>query len=420
VGSGWTAHAFAALALPGFRRFLLGHAASVHGFWMRVAAQAWLVYEITGSKAALGGVTAAGLLPTVVLAPWAGTLADRHDKRAMLVLVAVGTLLGNLALAVAMLLGRVEVLHVLLAAVTVGCFRAIEMPVRQAYVIDVVGREHLGNALALQAGTFNVGRVVGPALAGLVLATVGTAACYLVVAALSALAGLTLASLPRSPRPAWPASGGAWSQLVEGLAYVRGEPRIRRMMLLMGASMVCAWVYTGMLAALTSETYGLDERGYGVWMGLSGVGALAGALWVSGRSGRQPSSPALLGRLVALGGASVVVLALSPSAWLALPALLLAAFCQVAFMSSSNTQVQGIVPDALRGRVMGLWVFTFGATAPLGSLLVGQLAEALGLATALGGCGAVAVLVGLTLGGGANGPEPAPGPAAAAPDLDPD
>ena len=420
MASGWTAHAFAALAVPTFRRFLLGHAASVHGFWMRVAAQAWLVYEITGSKAALGGVTAAGLLPTVLLAPWAGALADRHDKRALLVLVAVGTLLGNLALALAMLVGQVEVLHVLLAAVTVGAFRAIEMPVRQAYVIDVVGREHLGNALALQASTFNVGRIVGPALAGVVLATLGTAACYLVVAALAALSGLTLARLPPSPRPAEPPRGGAWAQLAEGLAYVRGEPRIRRLMLLMGASMVCAWVYTGMLAALTREGYGLDERGYGVLMGISGVGALGGALWVSGRAARRPATPRLLGRLVALGGASVIALAWLPNAWLAAPALVFAAFCQVAFMSSSNTQVQGIVPDALRGRVMGLWVFTFGATAPLGSFLVGQLAEALGLAWALSGCGALAILVGLTFGGGAD-LRPAPVRAAdATPDLHPD
>lgn len=395
MGGGWTAHAFAALRVPRFRLFLLGHVASVHGFWMRVAAQAWLVYELTGSKAALGGVTAAGLLPTVLLAPWAGALADRHDKRALLLLVAAGTLLGNLGLGLMVLVGRPEVSHVLVAAVTVGSFRAIEMPVRQAYVIDVVGREVLGNALALQASTFNIGRILGPALAGLVLATLGTGACYLVVAALSALAGFTLTRLPAAPRHGPPASGGSWAQLREGFLYVSGETRTRALMLLMGASMIFAWVYTGMLAALARESYGLEERGYGVLMGVSGVGALAGALWVSGRATRFPATPRLLGRLVSLGGLSVVALALAADAWAAVVPLMLAAFFQVAFMSSSNTVVQARVPDALRGRVMGLWVFTFGATAPLGSLLVGHLAEAFDLRVALLTCGAAAVITGL-------------------------
>lgn len=397
MASGWTAHAFAALRFAAFRRFLLGHAASVHAFWMRVAAQAWLVYEITGSKAALGGVTAAGLLPTVLLAPWAGALADRHDKRRLLLLVAGGTLLGNLALGVLLLLGEVQVLHVVCAAVVVGCFRAIEMPVRQAYVVEVVGREHLGNALALQASAFNVGRIVGPALAGLLLATLGTAACYLVAAACSLTAGVTLAGLPASPRHPHPHGHGAWAQLLEGLRFVHATPRIRHLMLLMGVSMLTAWTYTGMLAALTVEAYGLREGAYGVLMGLSGVGALSGALWVSARASHRPLSPRGLGLLVALGGACVVALALLPSLWLALPPLLLAAFCQVAFMSSSNALVQVQVPDRLRGRVMGLWVFVFGATAPLGSVLVGSLAEALGLVTALCACGTLAVASGLLL-----------------------
>lgn len=397
MASGWTAHAFAALRVPTFRRFLLGHAASVHAFWMRVAAQAWLVYEITGSKAALGGVTAAGLLPTVVLAPWAGALADRHDKRSLLLVVAGGTLVGNLALGLLLLLGQVEVLHVVAAALTVGCFRALEMPVRQAYVVEVVGREHLGNALALQASTFNVGRILGPALAGLLLATLGTASCYLLAAGCSLAAGLTLWGLPRAQHAVQPHAGGAWAHLLEGLRFVRGTPRIRHLMLLMGASMLSAWTYTGMLAALTVEGYGLGEGAYGLLMGLSGVGALSGALWVSARAAHRPLGPPALGRLVALGGASVVLLALVGSIWLALLPLLLAAFCQVAFMSSSNALVQAEVPDGLRGRIMGLWVFVFGASAPLGSVLVGALAQALGLSLALSACGALAVACGLLL-----------------------
>jgi MFS family permease len=395
VGGAWTARAFAALALPRFRRFLLGHVASVHAFWMRVAAQGWLVYELTGSTAALGGVTAAGLVPSVVLAPWAGALADRHDKRRLLLVCTLGTLTGNGAMAALLFTGGVSVGLVTLAALWVGCFRAVEMPVRQAYVVDVVGRDVLGNAIALQASTFNVGRIVGPALAGVLIAALGIGGCYAAAGALSLGTLFTLLGLPSSPVHAHAGARGALAQLVEGLSYVRGHALIRRMMLLMGGSMLCAWVYTGMLAALARESYGLDERGYGLLMGLSGVGALAGALWVSGRALRHAADAGLLARLVGLGGLSVAALALAPSAaWGAAP-LLAAAFCQVAFMSSSNTRIQAEVEDHLRGRVMGLWVFTFGATLPLGSLLVGHLAQVVGLRHALLVCGGLAVALAL-------------------------
>lgn len=394
----WSARTFAALAQPRFRHFLLGHATSVHAFWMRIAAQGWLVYELTGSKAALGAVSAAGLLPTVLISPLAGALADRYDKRRLLVLGALGTMAANLGLAVVILLGHATVLLIGVTAVVVGCLRAVEMPVRQAYVVDVVGREVLGNALALQASVFNLARVLGPALAGLVLAGLGEGVCYLVIAGLSLLTALTLSRLPATARREAGDGSGAFAQLREGLRYVLGHPRVRVQMQLMGASMVLAWTYTGMLPALAQDAYGLEERGYGLLMAISGAGALAGALWVGGRAGHIASGVNLLVRLVGLGALSVAGLALAPSALLGAVPLLLAAFFQVAFMATSNTLLQSDVPDHLRGRVMGLWVFTFGATAPAGSLLMGFLAEHLGLRTALTTTSLTAVVLAALLG----------------------
>jgi predicted MFS family arabinose efflux permease len=380
---GWAQNAFAALKVPAFRRFLLGHAVSVHAFWMRIAAQAWLVFELTGSEAALGGVTAAGLLPTVVISPLAGALADRYDKRRLLMGVAIGTLLANLALAAVIFAGEVHVSHVVATAVAVGCFRAVEMPVRQAFVVEVVGHDTLPNAIALVASTFNLARVLGPALAGFLLAGAGTGTCYAVIGLLSGATAVTLALLPRRKHAQPPAPHGTWAQMRKGFAYVAAHRHVRLLVLLMGSSMVFAWTYTGMLAALAQDAYGLQERGYGALMGVSGVGALAGALWVSGRAAHGPAETAMLVRCVGLGALAVAGLALAPNAWLAGIALAVAAFCQVAFMSSSNTQIQREVPDALRGAVMGLWVFTFGATAPLGALLVGLAAQRVGLRTAL-------------------------------------
>jgi predicted MFS family arabinose efflux permease len=394
----WAQRTFASLRLPAFRTFLLGHTVSVHAFWMRITAQAWLVFELTGSKAALGGVTAAGLLPTVVISPMAGALADRYDKRRLLMLVALGMLAANLALAVVLFLGDVRVSHVVATAIVVGCLRAVEMPVRQAYVVEVAGHDTLPNAIALVASTFNLARILGPALAGFLLAWAGTDVCYAVIGLLSGATAVTLARLPSRPRAAGPAGHGTWAQMRKGFTYVAAHKHVRLLVLLMGSSMVLAWTYTGMLAALAQESYGLEERGYGVLMGVSGVGALAGALWVSGRTAHGPAETTMLVRCVGLGALAVAGLALAPNAWVAGPALLIAAFCQVAFMSSSNTQIQREVPDALRGAVMGLWVFTFGATAPLGALLVGLAAERVGLRRALLGGALAAVALTLVLG----------------------
>src|SRR5687768_5590607 len=183
---------------------------------MRIAAQAWLVFELTGSEAALGGVTAAGLLPTVVISPLAGALADRYDKRRLLMGVALGTLLANLALAAVIFAGEVRVSHVVATAVAVGCFRAVEMPVRQAFV----GHDTLPNAIALVASTFNLARVLGPALAGFLLAGAGTGTCYAVIGLLSGATAVTLALLPRKKRTHPPALHGTWAQMRKGFAYV--------------------------------------------------------------------------------------------------------------------------------------------------------------------------------------------------------
>lgn len=393
---GWAQRAFAALRLPAFRTFLLGHTVSVHAFWMRITAQAWLVFELTGSKAALGGVTAAGLLPTVLISPMAGALADRYDKRRLLMAVALGTLVANLALAAVLLWGDVRVAHVVATAAVIGALRAVEMPVRQAYVVEVAGHDTLPNAIALVASTFNLARVLGPSLAGLLLAVASTGTCYVVIGLLSGATAVTLARLPSRARAGPPPAHGTWAQLRQGVHYVAGHRHVRLLVLLMGSSMVLAWTYTGMLAALAQESFGLEERGYGVLMGVSGVGALAGALWVSGRTAHGPAEVTMLVRCVGVGALGVAGLALAPNAWLGGAALMVASFCQVAFMASSNTQIQREVPDALRGSVMGLWVFTFGATAPVGALLVGFAAERVGLRLALLG-GALAA-VGLTLG----------------------
>lgn len=393
----WRRRAFAALAQPAFRVFLTGHLASVFAFWMRIAAQGWLVYALTGSKAQLGLVSAAGLLPTVLISPLAGAWADRHDKRRLLIGAALGTLLANLALAAVILSGQVRVLHVVVTAVVVGALRAVEMPVRQAYVVEVVGREGLGNALALVASTFNLARVLGPTFAGLMLAGLGTGPCYVLIGLLSGGTMLTLARLPSSPPPAVLTMEGPWAHLAEGVRYVAGHARIRWQMALMGASMLLTFTYTGMLPALSQDAFHLAERGYGVLMGLSGVGALAGALWVSGRAGHAQADLRMLVRCMGLGALCVTGLALSPHAWVAGLPLALAAFFQVAFMASSNTVIQAEVPDHLRGRVMGLWVLVFGATAPLGNLGIGFLAQAVGLRPALTASSLAGALVAVAL-----------------------
>ncbi len=383
---------FASLAQPRYRRYFVGHVTTVLGFWIRLVIQGWLVYELTGNRALLGAITAVSMLPLAVLSPFGGILADRLDRRRMLILLPLVAVAANVVLGVLVLSGRIRVEHIFIAAGIIGVARALEMPARNAFVRDLVGLEDLANAVALNAAGFNLGRIVGPSLAAASLYWFGMGESFLIAAVANAGLPIALLGIRVAEQRSAPTARGPFRQLAEGVAYVRGHRRTRTLMILLGITVVCLWAYQTQLVAFSRDLLGLDDKGYALLMSVPGLGAIVGALWVAGRGGGR-SQRALVFGVIAIGALAVSALGLFPHLAVVVPALFLAGFAQLSFMVSGNAMVQESVPDALRGRVMGLWIFVFGACFPLGSLLVGVVAQHVSIQAAwLGGAaGALAL-----------------------------
>jgi MFS family permease len=408
----WRRRTFASFGVPGYRWFFFGQGTSFVGSWVRATAQGWLVYTLTGSRLDLGTVAALGQLP-LFLAPVAGSIADRVDKRRLLVVLAAFAMAISLVLAWLTWTGQVRVGHVMVLAALAGVEFAFELPTRQSWVVEVVGREHLMNAIALNSAMFNSARMAGPALAGLLMGTFagegrdgamrGIAFCFL-VDGLSFLAVIfALLRIRPVHAAARAAPGGLAESLREGFAYVRGNRRARILLTLMAISIVFGWSYLALMPALAKDVLGLDETGFGLLLAANGVGAALGALWVAGRP--EAKTRRVLRRRVfgsiALFGSMVVALSFQRDPRLAAVAVALSGFGAISFVSTGNTLIQQAVPDALRGRVMGIWGLVFGGSFPTGSWLLGLLAErtdvpfAIGLGGAL--CLALSAVVWLRL-----------------------
>ncbi len=388
----WAGRTFSSLRQPVYRRFLGGHLASLTGFWIRITAQGWLVYEMTRSKSALGGISALALVPFVLFAPFGGVIADRQDRRRLLIATQVLGSLTNAVLGVDLLLGTAEVWHIAATAFVVGTVRAIEIPVRNALIQDLVGPEDRSNAIGLNAAGFQLARVAGPAVGGALLTFLDPAICFLVVAALnlvnvSILPGLEIASPPGRPHAA-----SVVGQLAEGFRYVRRHRRTRTLLMLVFVTFVLVWPYQTFLPAIAVDTLHLGDAGYGILLAITGAGALLGALWVAGRAGRIPATRNVVYGLVWAGAACVSAVGMSASAWVMFPMLFVGGFCQVAFVATANTLVQESAPDDLRGRVMGIWTLVFGASFPVGAYVMGVVAQRVGIPWTFAGGAAAAVL----------------------------
>ena len=249
---------FASLSIPAYRRFLFGNVTSLLGFWLRITAQGWLVWRLTGSEAMLGTVTAVGLLPFVVLSPLGGVWGDRVDRRRLLMLLPLVSVAANVILGVLVATGVVAGWPVLATAVVVGSARAVEIPVRNAFVRDLVGLESLRNAVALNAATFNTARVVGPAIAAAILWGFGIAPCFLFAAAGNLAMTLALATLDVAPPAGRGPRRNPFAEMAEALRYVRGHARTRTLLLLLAIALVFTWSYQTLMPAFASRQLGMD------------------------------------------------------------------------------------------------------------------------------------------------------------------
>ncbi|MDP9247672.1 MAG: MFS transporter, partial [Candidatus Dormibacteraeota bacterium] len=377
-------HTFDSLRIRNYRLYFAGQVVSVSGSWMQRVAQAWLVYHLSGSGLALGVVTGLQFLPVLVAGAWGGVLADRFDKRRLLLLTQ--TAMGLLALALGLLTisGLVQLWMVYLLALALGVVTASDNPARQAFVMELVGRSHVMNAVSLNSAVFTLARIVGPAVAGLLINAVGTGWCFLVNALSFGGVLVALAAMRRQELLPWEPSDRSRGGVLEGLRYAWSSLDLRVPLLLMAVVGTLALNFSVILPLMASQTFHGDAGTYGLLFSTLGVGSLLGALITAGR--REPSRRLLLLSLLAFG-LFMLAAAVAPSLWLELAMLVPLGVAAVIFQATSNSTLQVKTDPALRGRVMALYSVVFMGTTPIGAPIVGLVSQAAGprAGLALGG-----------------------------------
>jgi len=383
-----------ALRHRNFQLFFSGQLISLIGTWMQSVAQSWLVYRLTGSSLLLGSVGFASQIPVFLVAPLGGIVADRQNRQRVVICTQVASMLLACVLAALTLTGIVQVWHIFVLASLLGVVNAFDIPGRQSFLVDMVGKEDLMNAIALNSSLFNGARIIGPAIAGILVARIGEGWCFFAnaVSYIAVIIGLLMMRVrPRSHRP----SGSPLAHIIEGFRFVRQTGPIRAILLLLGLVSLVAMPYTVLMPVFADKILHGGARGLGILMGATGVGALLGALTLATRTGVRG-----LGRWVAFScggfGVSLVLFSLSRSFWLSSALLLPVGFSMMLQMSSSNTLIQAMVPDHLRGRVMSVYSMMFMGMAPFGALLGGALADRLGAPLTVS-IGAVACIGGAAL-----------------------
>jgi MFS family permease len=365
---------FRSLQHRNFQLYFAGQLISVAGTWMQVVAQAWLVYELSHSELMLGIVGFAAAIPSLLISPWGGVVVDRVNKRNLLVVTQGSAMMLAFILAALTFAGVVQVWEIIVLAALLGLVNAFDGPARQAFVVEMVDREDLPNAIAINSMMFNGARVVGPALGGLLLATVGTAWCFFIngISFLAVIVCLLLMRL--TPRTRELKIGSPWTDLKHGLRYVLLHREIFALLMLALIFSVFGISYNTILPAFVDQVLHADATGYGVVNAFIGLGAVAGA-FIMARFGEHGQRGRWLIWVDLAFPFILLAFAYTPNFILA---LLLAFGLGVGFMLTFtiiNTLLQTNVDDRMRGRVMGLYTLTFFGFAPFGNLAIGVLAN---------------------------------------------
>jgi MFS family permease len=387
----WFRTTLVSLEVRDFRLFYAGQGVSLVGTWVRRTSMGWLVYQLTGSKALLGLITGLATFPMFVLSPTAGAIADKVDKRRMIVLTQVVAALCSGAIAALVFTGWIHVWHLAVLASIGGIAFAFEMPARQSFIVELVGHERLTNAIALNSGLVNLSRIFGPALAGVLMGTIGMGWCFAVDAVSYVVVTVTLLMLAIAPVSRPPRDRATWVErfhahvrdLREGLAEVARNRRVRILLLLVFLVGLLGWSFQTLMPAIAPDYLGLTETQYGALMSMFGIGAIAGALFVASR--KPESNPrirvfvgvwVMASGMLLVAGLGAALGARASAFWAVSGALALTGFGAITFMSTANTLIQTSVEDRIRGRVMGIWAVAFGGSLPLGAFLAGVVAEA--------------------------------------------
>jgi MFS family permease len=367
-----------ALRHPNFRLFFGGQSISLIGTWMQRIALAWLVYRLTNSAFLLGFVGFSSQIPTFLLAPFAGVLVDRGNRHRMLVATQALAMVQALILSLLVLTATVRIWHIIGLSLVLGIINAFDIPARQAFIVDMVEkREDLGNAIALNSSMVNGARLLGPSVAGILIAGVGEGTCFLInslsyLPVIAALLAMKIALKNLEPERPW-----IWQGLKDGFIYAFGFAPIRAILLLLGLVSLVGMPYVVLMPVFAKDVLHGGPHALGFLMGASGVGALVGALYLASRR-----SVLGLGRLIPITasvfGIGLIAFSLSHVLVISLLFILMVGFGQMVQMASSNTVLQTIVDDDKRGRTMSLYTMAFMGMTPFGSLLAGSLASKIG------------------------------------------
>lgn len=369
---------FRSLKYRNFRLFFLGQGLSLVGTWMQMTAVAWLVWRLSHSALLLGVAGFAARIPTFALAPLAGVVVDRTDRHRLVILTQILSMIQALALAGLMYSGHLEVWHVIVLSLGLGMINALDIPARQSFLVQMVeNREDLTNAIALNSSMVNGARLIGPSIAGMLIAVAGEGLCFLVngLSYIAVIAGLLMMRVEPNARVG--GETAVLENLRDGFRYAFGFPPIRWLLLLLGLVSLTGASYTQLLPIFAEQILHGDARTQGFLVSAAAAGALAGALYLAGRRSVRG-----LGRVIAWSpavfGAGLVALGLSRSFWLTMAVMPVIGLALLVQMAATNTVLQTIVDDDKRGRVMSLYSMSFMGMIPLGALLAGALADVMG------------------------------------------
>jgi MFS family permease len=394
-------HVFASLRVRNYRLFWTSQLISLTGTWMQVLGQSWLVLSLTHSPQALGIVTMLQFLPLTLLVLFAGVIADRVPKRRFLVFTQSAAMLQALVLGILVTTGAVRLWHIYILATLLGLNNSFDNPTRQAFVPEMVGKDLVSNAVALNSALFNAARIVGPAVAGITIATIGIDGTFFLNAAsfLPVIGALLLIRTHElQPASQAPAQANVFGQVREGLHFAFGSRRVLLIIILLAVVGTFGYNFTVALPLLAQFVLHVGSVGFGVMTSVLGIGSLAAALTIA-YTNRASERQLVLGA----GAFSLILILLGLSHWFVLSLFLLAmlGYAGITFTATANTRMQLSAPDHLRGRVMSLYVLLFVGTTPLGSFLLGQAADWLGVQSAIvlfGAISAIGVAVGAIYG----------------------
>ncbi|OGF46128.1 MAG: MFS transporter [Candidatus Firestonebacteria bacterium RIFOXYC2_FULL_39_67] len=389
---------FRTLKYRNYRLFFMGQSISLIGTWLQMIAVSWLVYRLTGSVFMLGLVGFLSRIPTFLMAPFAGVVADRYDRYKILILTQILSMIQAFIFAVLVFTGTIQVWHTILLGISLGLINSFDIPVRQSFVVNMVeDKKDLGNAIALNSSMVNGARLIGPTVAGLLIAAVGEGWCFSLNAISFVAVISSLLMMKIKPREFKRTNKSGITEFKEGFSYAYKHKTISSLLLLLAIASLIAMPYQVLMPAFSREILKGGPKMFGFLMAAAGFGALAGALYLGSRKSTEG-----LGRIVILSsvlfGAGLMMFSFAQNAWSSGVFLVIAGFGMMVQAAGTNTILQTLVEEDKRGRIMSLYTMAFMGMQPFGSLLVGKLADVFGMPVTIciggAGCGLSALLIG--------------------------